>query len=287
MCGAVCGSHLPAAGSLYSPAAPPTCLQGIRPEWTERELEELGRTKETSEEETGLHNENGARLRPRLPSRELGRGVYDDAAERVLLDPFYAATEGTLRQALKCLVRVESLSHVPFWKRAGALDDDTIDWVDLPRLGLLLRERGGQLYSVDHADLAICDEAFLAARPQLAQLLQGLPHALVLVNANNEPSVLLPLDWTPRPRIGASPFTTELVVDRVSWGPLATKYLLLPVHVSLSFIQTPSLLSVLYLLYLCFLNRNYADVLRRAPARDLCRNRLGALRRSERGSQRD
>ena len=256
------GSHQPAAGPPYSPAAPPICPQGIRTEWTERELEELGRTKETSEEETGLHNENGARLRPRLSSRELDRGVYDDAAERVLLDPFYAAPEGKLRQALKCLVRIESLSHVLFWKRAGALDDDTIDWVDLPRLGLLLRERGGRLYSVDHADLAICDEAFLAARPQLAQLLQGLPHALVLVNANNEPSVLLPLDRTPRPRIGASPFTTELVVDRVSWGPLATKYLLLPVHVSLSFIQTPSLLSALYLLYLRFLNRNYTDVLR-------------------------
>jgi hypothetical protein len=60
----------------------------------------------------------------------------------------------------------------------------------------------------------------------------------------------------------SSPFTTELVIDRVSWRHLTTRFLLLPVHVSLSFIRTPTLASALYLLLMRFLNRNYADLQR-------------------------
>jgi hypothetical protein len=52
------------------------------------------------------------------------------------------------------------------------------------------------------------------------------------------------------------------VLDRVSWGYLTLKYLLLPIHVSLSFVQTPTLGSALYLLLLRFLNRDYVDVQR-------------------------
>lgn len=137
-----------------------------------------------------------------------------------------------------------------------------IDRVELPRLRLLLEEREGKLYSVDHADLSICSEAYLEAFPELEPLLRGLPHALVLVNANNEPHVLLPLDRVPRPFIMSSPFTTELVIDRVSWRHLTTRYLLLPVHVSLSFVRTPTLASALYLLLLRFLSRNYDDLQR-------------------------
>jgi len=48
----------------------------------------------------------------------------------------------------------------------------------------------------------------------------------------------------------------------MTWSGLSTKYLLLPIHVSLSFIQTPTLASSLYLLLLRFLNRDYVDVQR-------------------------
>lgn len=72
----------------------------------------------------------------------------------------------------------------------------------------------------------------------------------------------MPLVLPVRPFIRSSPFSCELVLDRVSWDVLATKYLLLPVHVSLSFIQTPTLSSALYLLLLRFLARDYNDVQR-------------------------
>jgi hypothetical protein len=41
-----------------------------------------------------------------------------------------------------------------------------------------------------------------------------------------------------RPMISTAPFSTELVMDRHTIGPLATKYFILPMHVSLSFIRT-------------------------------------------------
>ena len=192
-------------------------------------------------------------------SRELDRGVYDDSQELVLLNALHAPPDSKLRATLKVLARVATLSHILFWKKR---DGEVIHRVELPRLRLSLTEREGRLYSVDHADLAICSLFYLQKRPELERLTAGIPHSLVLVNSNHEPSVLIPLVRPVRPFVGSSVFSTELVLDRVSWGGLATKYLLLPVHVSLSFLQTPTLASALYLLALRFLARDYEDVQR-------------------------
>lgn len=102
-----------------------------RESWTEAELQELDLTKQTTEEETGLYNENGARNRPQKSSTELDRGVYDVEKELTLLDPLYAASGTKLRKALRCLARIESLSFMLFWKKCGVdeategADDDT------------------------------------------------------------------------------------------------------------------------------------------------------------------
>ena len=37
----------------------------------------------------------------------------------------------------------------------------------------------GKLFSIDHADLHICSEAYLKERPEILQLMAGMPHALV------------------------------------------------------------------------------------------------------------
>ena len=238
-------------------------LKEVRDEWTDEELAELATSRESSEEETGLHNEEGSRKRPARSSDELDRGVYDAAEELTLLDFIFAAPGSKLREAAKTLIRMEPLSQVLCWKKSATLaTNDTLELVEMPRLRLTLTERNSKLYSVDQADLSICTPEYLTERPALRELVAGLPHALVMANSNEEPSILVPLDRPPRPFIGSSPFTTELVVDRVNWRPLATRYLLLPIHVSLSFVRTPTLLSGLYLLLLRFLNRNYADVQR-------------------------
>lgn len=138
-------------------------LLDIRSEWTEAELTELDHTKTATDDETGLYNENGARNRPRVSSRTLDRGVYDDKAESTLMDPLYGNPNGKLRRALKCLARIESLGFMLFWKKTST-PEGMIDLVELPRLRLLLEERNGRLYSVDHADLFICSEECVGFR---------------------------------------------------------------------------------------------------------------------------
>lgn len=62
--------------------------------------------------------------------------------------------------------------------------------------------------------------------------------------------------------------STELVLNRdphSNWSQLlSTPYFIYPVHVSLSFLFTPTLSSALYLTLLRFLNRNYFEVFRLA-----------------------
>jgi hypothetical protein len=83
---------------------------------------------------------------------------------------------------------------------------------------------------------------------------------LFIINITNlqEILVLVPSIHPVRPFIGSAPFSTELVLDRTDkdWHEaLDTKYYLYPVHVSLSFMFTPTLASALYLLLLRFLHR--------------------------------
>src|SRR5690606_9864250 len=93
----------------------------------------------------------------------------------------------------------------------------------------------------------------------------GIPHSLLLSNANQEMLIMVPSIHPVRPFIASAPFSTELVLDRTDkeWSEaLDTKYYLYPVHVSLSFMFTPTLASALYLLLLRFLHREYDSVVR-------------------------
>ena len=72
-------------------------LRSVRSDWTEEELQELKRTQENTEQETGLHNEHGCRLRPTKTSRQLDRGVYDDQEEVMLLDVLHAHPDSKIR----------------------------------------------------------------------------------------------------------------------------------------------------------------------------------------------
>jgi hypothetical protein len=82
--------------------------------------------------------------------------------------------------------------------------------------------------------------------------------------------VLVPSIHPVRPFIGSAPFSTELVLDRTDkdwYEALDTKYYLYPIHVSLSFMFTPTLASALYLLLLRFLHRGtYSPVSIRSPS---------------------
>eukprot|EP01012_Entosiphon_sulcatum_P007139 TRINITY_DN13559_c0_g1_i1.p1 TRINITY_DN13559_c0_g1~~TRINITY_DN13559_c0_g1_i1.p1 ORF type:complete len:4669 (-),score=764.85 TRINITY_DN13559_c0_g1_i1:3029-17035(-) len=190
--------------------------------------------------------------------------------DMLMLNLLYAK-EGTPLYSLgRLLSRIENLSYVLAWTRNLAGDTDGgdffVDLVQLPRLKLSFAARVGndgttRLYSLDHAHLFVCNER----GPLTTQLLQGIPHSLLLCDQNKEISILVPSVRVVRPSIQSNPFSTEVVLNRQDstwWGPLETRYYLYPLHVSLSFMFTPTLASALYLLYLRYLHRDYQEVYR-------------------------
>jgi thiol-disulfide isomerase/thioredoxin len=145
-------------------------------------------------------------------------------------------------------------------------DCPPIDLVEVPRLKLSFNARYDhtgelKLYSVDHVDLFVTSES----NTFTAKLLAGIPHSLLLSNLRGEMQVLVPVIPPKRPRIAMEPFSTFVVLDRTKI-PLAERFFLYPVHVSLSFLLTKGLNSAVYLMLLRFLHRDYADVFRLADS---------------------
>ena len=50
----------------------------------------------------------------------------------------------------------------------------------------------------------------------MESLLRGIPHCIILSNSNRELSVLVPNIRPVRPRIVSSPFSTEIIIDRLT-----------------------------------------------------------------------
>lgn len=192
----------------------------------------------------------------------------------MLLNLMYARAGTPLHSLAKVFARIELLSHVLVWTTKtdyNSADGDpfTIDLIQLPRLKLSFTARlnpDGQtysIYSLDHSQLCITNQ-----RPALVNtLLQGVPHSLLLADSNHSISILVPSLNFVRPVITSATFSTELVLhrgDEAWYKKLDTRYYLYPVHVSLSFLFTPTLASALYLMLLRFCNRNYQEVFRLA-----------------------
>ncbi len=195
-----------------------------------------------------------------------------ESSEAVLLDLKNAPTESFLASVARTFVRLDNLAHVLAWAVLPAgeeafkpLDPSVVtqsdlSFVVLPRLKLTFAVRtvGGvpRLYSLDHSDFYITNERTDTA----VELLRGIPHSLLLSNANSELQVLVPSFPPARPSVATRPFSTELVLVREdrSWRScLDQPYFMYPVHISLSFLYSTTLASALYLLLLRFLNRDY------------------------------
>jgi thiol-disulfide isomerase/thioredoxin len=209
----------------------------------------------------------------------------DEEAEAVLLDLKNAPKGSYLASLVEVMVRLDNLSHILAWaalplaaRQEGegrmpevapedfrpldpvAVRQSDLSYVLLPRLKLsfCVRSVDGitRLYSLDHSDFYITN----ARTDSAVELLQGIPHSLLLSNANGELQVLVPSFPPARPAIYARPFSTELVLLREDekWrNCLDQPYFMFPVHISLSFLYSTTLASALYLLLLRFLNRDY------------------------------
>ena len=224
----------------------------------------------------------GASSQPRCNERSI-REMYNwtaataepDGSRQVLtlLNLLHATANGALRQLADVLMRLENLSHVLVWSASSGADPNekaTIDLVELPRLRLHFRaepdERGRmRLASVEHAGLYVatcCDE-------RTAGLLQGLPHTLLLENANGEQFVLLSAATLPsRPALAAAKLSSEVLLDRSNRDWLrsignAPAYLY-AVHVGLLTLGAPTFASGLYLLLMRWLSRQHQATFRMA-----------------------
>jgi hypothetical protein len=198
--------------------------------------------------------------------------LLDDEAVQgmVLLNPLTAAPESDLARIAALFARVENLSHVLCWSRSAHADlgeEVEITMVELPRLQLSFRCRNRRLYSLDH------DGLFLAQKmdESVAKLVRHIPHALVLESNGGQRQVLVPSYELKRVTIGSCPLNSELVLtsstpeepDRwqtSNWCTFAdSRFWLYPVHVSGSYLTTPSLSAALYLVLIMIMRRQYAE----------------------------
>jgi hypothetical protein len=233
----------------------------------EEELERIRTTStQMSEEEEqelgeGMYRQSSTQYVPKAESATL------EDYNLMLVELMHARKGTPLHSLAQVFARIELLSHVLCWttkvdyEGTGAL---TLDLVQLPRLKLTFSARVDadgtlQLYSLDHAHLFISN-----LRPKMAlSLLQGIPHSLLLADINQSISILVPALDVARPGITMAPFSTELVITRANkpwYEKLDTRYYLYPVHVSMSFVFTPTLASSLYLLSLRFFHCEYEEV---------------------------
>eukprot|EP01059_Diplonema_ambulator_P011882 TRINITY_DN2195_c0_g1_i1.p1 TRINITY_DN2195_c0_g1~~TRINITY_DN2195_c0_g1_i1.p1 ORF type:complete len:3611 (+),score=1490.67 TRINITY_DN2195_c0_g1_i1:684-11516(+) len=205
-----------------------------------------------------------------LPEQSSSQHAQEE--NMVLLDLLHAAEGTPLHSLARLLMHIEDLSHVLAWTKSDYRDGDQLEItrVQLPRLKLNFTAKvdiSGEmrLYSLDHAHLFVSNHR----NPLTLKLLQGMPHALLMQDLHGQMSVLFPSFNVKRPCINDNPFTTDIVILRndLDWlKNCDTRYYLYPVHVSFSFLFTPTLASSLYLLLHKMNYRDYQEAFRLSGA---------------------
>ena len=189
-----------------------------------------------------------------------------------LLNLVHTAEHSALMQLSDFLIGLDSLSHCLVWtksklpKKTKDIATCTLDVIELPRLQVNFsakRDNDGtlRLYSSSHAGMHISS----TRNPSLIRLLRGMPHGIVLENADGNLAVLTPASLPVRkPTKEWNHLTTALIFnhneDHIRLKDLSVRQYLYPVHISSMFLFTPTLASALNLLLLRFLNLQYGEV---------------------------
>lgn len=161
--------------------------------------------------------------------------------------------------------RLENLSHCLAWSESMHDSmESAIDTVELPRLQLTFENKDGQLVSKDFKGMRVVTQTPTG----VSRLMRGLPHSLPLQDRNDNYHILVPFVLTHRPDIGPDPFSCELVLERGNelWSTHSIKVFLYEVHLSQTFLYTPTPTAALYLLLLKFQHRLYDEVVQLVPS---------------------
>ena len=184
-----------------------------------------------------------------------------------LLSPLYAAEGSTLQSVADFFVRLEDVSYILLWTKTAvthAGESCSVDIIELPRLQMSFYSKTDmdgkvRLYSRDHFGFFVSNNR----EAMIGKILDGIPHSIVLENLDGDVSILVPATLPRRLKHQAESYSTEIMLIRrdKSWlNNMKVRQYLYPVHLSMTFLFTPTLSSALYLLLIRFLNRQYSDV---------------------------
>lgn len=213
----------------------------------------------------------------------LGLGVVDTSRpSQTLLNALFAPKTSSLHAIGELFAVLDDLSHVLVWcdgeVKSGA-DSPNPRYIELPRVALSFEvDTNGTIWSKDHPGLKVSQER--ADSPAVRDLLRGIPHALVLEDADGELSAMVPATAKPIRKdevesassVAQLAATSGMLLDRRDdeWlGNLAgldVRHYLYPIHSSLAFMSTPTLASALYLFCVRLLSRRYVDAFRLAES---------------------
>ena len=181
----------------------------------------------------------------------------------------------TLHALVRLVLRLDCLANVLAWSKSDPHSSQkapiSIDTIELPRLRLTFEKKVSsitnnvQYMCVEQSGMYLTgyDESL-----RFANLLEGLPRAVLLTNADNEYFVLLPAIAKPvlTKALGSGPATYNMVMSMTNKQWLANTgeaaYFTYPIHYSGCFMSSRSIASSLYLLVLRLMSRNYRDAFR-------------------------
>ena len=180
----------------------------------------------------------------------------------------------SLHALVRLVLRLDCLSNVLAWSKSDptveAAQGISIDVIELPRLQLTFEK----VVSAKGVVRYMCVEqsgTFLTGYDEslrFGALLEGLPRAVLLSNADHEYFVLMPAIAKPVmvKALGTGPvaYTMTMSLTNKQWIANTGEgtYFIYPVHSSGCFLSSRSIASSLYLLVLRMMSRNYRDVFR-------------------------
>jgi hypothetical protein len=181
------------------------------------------------------------------------------------------APEGTILDELSDLLS-EDLSHILIWTKSDTsslASKVAVDLVELPRLQLSFyskQDSSGtvRLYSSEYVGMFISN----ARSEKINSLLDGVPHALVLENIDGDlamvaaaisPTMLTFLNGESEPELLF--YTRQPIGDTT-----AVSHYIYPIHLSKSFLFTPTIQSAMYLMLLRMLHKQYQDAFQLAES---------------------
>ena len=200
----------------------------------------------------------------KFPPAEASTAVLEIQRTQIL---DFNGEEATLHALVRMMLRLDSMANILAWSKTDPSSGKvSIDIVELPRLRLTfektqIADGSARYFCLEQTGLFITG---YREHLNFGELLEGLPHAVLLSNVEEEYFVLLPA--IAKPSVLAAQveqFDTHLMLSRTDSNWIGntgeSAYFVYPVHISGCFMSSRSVGSTLYLLLFRFIMCKYVD----------------------------